>query len=91
MIKNNSKNIGTPISKLGVPEQTLIAMVNRHGEALFPDDDFVLAEEDHVLVFTLKGKLPEVENFSFRIQCAGLILSLTGTLVAFSVYLFWYQ
>ena len=59
------KNIGIPISKLGVPDQTLIAMVNRHGEALFPDDDFVLAEEDHVLVFTLKGKLPEVENFFF--------------------------
>ena len=65
LIKNNSKNVGIPISKLGVPEKTLIAMVNRKGEALFPDDEFIFNEGDHVLVFTLKGKLPEVEKFFY--------------------------
>ena len=65
LIKSNSKNVGTPISKLGVPDQTLIAMVNREGEALFPDDEFIFNEGDHVLVFTLKGKLPEVEKFFY--------------------------
>ena len=65
LIKSNSKNVGIPIGKLGVPEQTLIAMVNRKGEALFPDDEFTFNEGDHVLVFTLKGKLPEVEKFFY--------------------------
>ena len=65
LINNNSKNVGIPISKLGVPEKTLIAMVNRKGEALFPDDEFILNEGDHVLVFTLKGKLPDVEKFFY--------------------------
>ena len=64
-IKKNSKNVGIPINKLGVPNKTLIAMVNRNGEALFPDDEFIFNEGDHVLVFTLKGKLPEVEKFFY--------------------------
>ena len=38
-------------------------MINRDGDAIFPDSDSVLEEKDHVLVFTLKNKLPEVENF----------------------------
>ena len=65
LIKKNSKNVGIPINKLGVPDKTLIAMVNRDGEALFPDDEFIFNEDDHVLVFTLKGKLPEVEKFFY--------------------------
>ena len=65
MIKKNSKNIGIPIEKLGVPDKTLIAMINRDGEAIFPDEEFILSEGDHVLVFTLKGKLPEVEKFFY--------------------------
>ena len=65
LIKKNSKNVGIPINKLGVPDRTLIAMVNRDGEALFPDDEFIFNEDDHVLVFTLKGKLPEVEKFFY--------------------------
>ena len=51
------------MKKLGVPEKTLIAMINRDGDAIFPDEEFILNEGDHVLVFTLKGKLPEVEKF----------------------------
>ena len=65
LIKKNSKNIGIPIEKLGVPDKTLIAMINRDGEAIFPDEEFILSEGDHVLVFTLKGKLPEVEKFFY--------------------------
>ncbi|MFL2940897.1 MAG: Trk system potassium transporter TrkA [Candidatus Poseidoniales archaeon] len=65
LIKKNSKKIGLPIEKLGVPDKTLIAMVNRNGEAIFPDEEFIFNEGDHVLVFTLKGKLPEVEKFFY--------------------------
>ena len=64
-LKQLHKNIGISIEKLGVPDQTLIAMINRDGEAIFPDDEFILNEGDHVLVFTLKGKLPEVEKFFY--------------------------
>tara|TARA_Y100001970_G_scaffold104120_1_gene130451 strand:+ start:4420 stop:5784 length:1365 start_codon:yes stop_codon:yes gene_type:complete len=64
-IKSKSKNIGVPIIKLGVPKNTLIAMVNRNGEPLFPEDDFFFEEGDHVLVFTLKDQLPNVEKFFY--------------------------
>ena len=64
-IKSKSKNIGIPIIKLGVPKNTLIAMVNRNGEPLFPDDEFIFEEGDHVLVFTLKDQLPNVEKFFY--------------------------
>ena len=64
-IKSKSKNIGIPIIKLGVPKNTLIAMVNRNGEPLFPDDEFIFEERDHVLVFTLKDQLPNVEKFFY--------------------------
>ena len=40
-------------------------MINRDGEAIFPDEEFILSEGDHVLVFTLKGKVPEVEKFFY--------------------------
>ena len=65
LVKGQSKKIGIPIKKLGVPDKTLIAMVNRKGEALFPDDHFTFNEGDHVLVFTLKSHLPEVEKFFY--------------------------
>ena len=64
-IKTKSKNIGIPIGKLGVPKKTLITMVNRDGEPLFPDDEFIFKEGDHVLVFTLKDQLPNVEKFFY--------------------------
>jgi len=65
LVKGQSKKIGIPIKNLGVPDKTLIAMVNRKGEALFPDDHFTFNEGDHVLVFTLKSHLPEVEKFFY--------------------------
>ena len=64
-IKSKSKNIGIPIGKMGVPEKTLIAMVNRDGVPLFPDDEFSFEEGDHILVFTLKDQLPKVEKFFY--------------------------
>jgi len=63
LIKNNNGTIGRKLKDLGLPDKTLIAMINRNGEALFPDEESVLEEGDHVLVFTLKNQLPEVEDF----------------------------
>ena len=63
LIKNKNGKTGKKISDLSLPEDTLIAMINRDGDAIFPDSDSSLEENDHVLVFTLKTKLPEVENF----------------------------
>ena len=63
LIKNKNGKTGKKLSSLNLPEDTLIAMINRDGEAIFPDSESVLEEKDHVLVFTLKNKLPEVENF----------------------------
>ena len=63
LIKSGNGKTGKRLSDLHIPDDTLIAMVNRDGEAIFPDSDSMLEEKDHVLVFTLKSKLPEVENF----------------------------
>ena len=63
LIKNSNGKTGKKLSDLNLPDDTLIAMINRDGEALFPDSESILQEKDHVLVFTLKNKLPEVENF----------------------------
>jgi trk system potassium uptake protein TrkA len=63
LIKNSNGKTGKKLSDLNLPEDTLIAMINRDGEAVFPDSESILLEKDHVLVFTLKNKLPEVENF----------------------------
>jgi len=63
LIKNKNGKTGKKLSSLNLPDDTLLAMINRNGEAIFPDEESVLEEKDHVLVFTLKNKLPEVENF----------------------------
>ena len=63
LIKNKNGKTGKKLSDLKLPDDTLIAMINREGEAIFPDLESSLEENDHVLVFTLKTKLPEVENF----------------------------
>ncbi len=63
LIKSGNGKTGKRLSDLHIPDDTLIAMINRDGEAIFPDSDSMLEEKDHVLVFTLKSKLPEVENF----------------------------
>jgi len=63
LIKNSNGKTGKKLSDLNLPEDTLIAMINRDGEAIFPDSESFFQEKDHVLVFTLKNKLPEVENF----------------------------
>ena len=63
LIKNGNGKTGKSLSDLHIPDDTLIAMINRDGEAIFPDSNSMLEENDHVLVFTLKSKLPEVENF----------------------------
>ena len=63
LIKDKNGKTGKKISDLSLPEDTLIAMINRDGDAIFPDSNSSLEENDHVLVFTLKTKLPEVENF----------------------------
>jgi trk system potassium uptake protein TrkA len=63
LIKNSNGKTGKKLSDLNLPDDTLIAMINRGGEVIFPDSESILQEKDHVLVFTLKNKLPEVENF----------------------------
>ena len=63
LIKNKNGKTGKKIINLNLPDDTLIAMINREGEAIFPDNETILEQQDHVLVFALKNKLPEVENF----------------------------
>ena len=63
LIKGSNGKTNKKLKDLKIPENTLLAMINRDGEPLFPDSESVLKSGDHVLVFTLKNQLPEVENF----------------------------
>ncbi len=63
LIKGSNGKTGKKLKNMKIPENTLLAMINREGEPLFPDGESVLESGDHVLVFTLKSKLPEVEKF----------------------------
>ena len=63
LIKGSNGKTDKKLKDLKIPDNTLLAMINRGGEPLFPDSESVLKPGDHVLVFTLKNQLPEVENF----------------------------
>ena len=63
LIKDKNGMVGRKLKDLGIPDNTLISMINRDGDALFPDAESILESGDHVLVFTLKNQLPEVEDF----------------------------
>ena len=63
LIKENNGKTNKKLKNLGIPKNTLLAMINRNAEALFPTGESTLQAGDHVLVFTLKTKLPAVENF----------------------------
>ena len=62
LVKANNGLAGKSIAKLGLPEGSMVALINRGGEPLFPDEDEVLRGGDHLLVFTLKGQLPALEK-----------------------------
>ena len=76
VIKNKNGKTGKKLSDLNLPDDTLIAMINREGEAIFPDSESSLEENDHVLVFTLKTKLPEgmFHKKCLRFFCGGLLV-----------------
>lgn len=62
LVKADNGLVGKSIAKLGLPEGSMVALINRGGEPLFPDEDEVLRGGDHLLVFTLKGQLPALEK-----------------------------
>jgi trk system potassium uptake protein TrkA len=62
LVKDGNGLVGKAISRLGLPEGCLAALINRDGEPLFPDEDEVLQRGDHLLVFTLKERLPALEK-----------------------------
>ena len=62
LVKTDNGLAGKSIAKLGLPEGSMVALINRGGEPLFPDEDEVLQGGDHLLVFTLKAQLPALEK-----------------------------
>ncbi|MNT76030.1 potassium transporter peripheral membrane component [compost metagenome] len=51
----DSPVIGLPVRKLDLPENSLLAAVWRHGEALIPSGNTTLEVGDEVFAITLKG------------------------------------
>ena len=61
LVKHND-HIGKPISNLNLPKQSLLAVIKRKENIIFPDDRDTLKEGDKLLIFTLKNNLKEVES-----------------------------
>jgi trk system potassium uptake protein TrkA len=52
----DARVIGMPLRKLDMPENSILAAVWRHGEALIPDGNTVLQPGDEVFAITLRGR-----------------------------------
>ena len=61
LVKHND-HIEKPISNLNLPKQSLVAVIKRKENIIFPDDKDTLKEGDKLLIFTLKNNLKEVES-----------------------------
>ena len=55
-------HFGKSISNLNLPKQSLVAVIKRKDNIIFPDDRDTLKEDDKLLLFTLKNNLKEVES-----------------------------
>ncbi|NLB18150.1 MAG: Trk system potassium transporter TrkA [Syntrophomonadaceae bacterium] len=59
----NMRLTGIPLSKLKIPEGIIMAAVHRGEEAIIPNGDTVIEEDDKVIVFLLLSQLQNLEKF----------------------------
>jgi trk system potassium uptake protein TrkA len=61
-IKEKGKITDKPLSKIKLPEGSVIAFIVRHGESFVPHGNSVIKQGDRVIVFALPQAVPELER-----------------------------
>ncbi|NLK32616.1 MAG: Trk system potassium transport protein TrkA, partial [Methanosarcina flavescens] len=59
----SSKIVGRPLNKVKFPRGALINMVVRGKETVVPRGDFVIENQDRVVIFSMSSAIPEIEKF----------------------------
>jgi len=59
----SSKIVGRPLSKVKFPRGALINMVVRGKETIVPRGDFIIENQDRVVIFSMSSATPEIEKF----------------------------
>jgi len=60
---SNCKLIGQPLKNIKLPKNSLIVAVARKQENIIPDGNFMVNENDNIIIFTKKSALKSLENF----------------------------
>ena len=62
-VVTGSEIIGKSITSLRTPKNVLIAAIIRNNKIIFPDDDTVMIENDHVIIICQSDAIKKVEQF----------------------------
>ncbi len=61
-IHKDNQLTNRPLKELNMPKNSLIAAIIRNGKGIIPDDEFVMANKDKVIVFASSSAVERVEN-----------------------------
>ncbi len=59
----NSKIVGKPLNQVKFPRGALINMVVRGKDTIVPRGDFIIEDQDRVVIFSMASALSEIEKF----------------------------
>ena len=62
IVKEKAKSVGSPISKIKLPKQTLIGAIVRGEKLIIPRGSDKIEAEDHLIIFTASSSLVEVKK-----------------------------
>ena len=57
-----SEIVGRPLSKLSMPEGSIVGGIVRRGQAIIPQGDTMIEPDDRVIIFAKKRVIPRIEN-----------------------------
>ncbi len=61
-VSGESSLVGKPIREIKLPQNSLIVAISRENESIIPRGDFVIEENDKMVIFTRKEDVPAVEK-----------------------------
>jgi trk system potassium uptake protein TrkA len=66
--KKGMKMIGTPISKLDIPKDILIAAIHRDNRLIIPDGDTAIQDGDRVIILSLLTDIGDIEKLMKEVK-----------------------
>ncbi|HII94068.1 MAG TPA: Trk system potassium transport protein TrkA, partial [Methanosarcina sp.] len=62
-VSQGSKIVGKPLNKVKFPKGALINMVVRGRDTIVPRGDFIIENQDRVVIFSMASAMSEIEKF----------------------------